>query len=151
MRFRITLVVCVSVLFLFLHPLIASEAKAPPLIVWLAESPECFDPDADFGAQMMTTPQFSVGGSYSRPQQVSSEMPSDDEIEATGEEASVMVYEIVINTQGKTESVVSLRRYAPKTEILVANYVKDWEWKPSTIDGVPTCIRFMVTPRVNKK
>jgi hypothetical protein len=126
----------------------AGDPTVTSKVLWMADEPQCFDPKKGFPELIEDVDRFTVGGPVNEPKKISGETPSAEELKATGETPTFMVFEMVINPEGKVELVVSLRPRFPKTEALVAGHFRDWEFESAIGPDGPICIRYIMTYRI---
>ncbi len=118
-------------------------------IIWQTEEPTCFNCTLPLDKKLEAVPRFMVGSEMTEPVMINGPKPTVEEMNATGERPWGLVFELVINAAGNTELVVSLKDGYPRMEALVAGKYSQWNWEPSTIDGKPVCVRYILTHRIH--
>ena len=123
-------------------------AGSTPVVLWMAATAQCFDRAKGYRGIEENVQPWMPGGDTSEPVRVGTSLPRNEEIESTGETPAVMIFEIVIDRQGRVEAVVSLKPRFPKTEALVARHLRRWRFKPAVGPSGPVCIRYVITYRM---
>ena len=118
-------------------------------LVWESESPSCFDKSLPLTQKMESVPRLMVGGETTPPQEIKVPKPTIEELVATEERPWVLVFDVVINTHGEAELIVSLKEGYPRMEELSARYLADGSWEPATLNGKPVCVRYILTNRIH--
>jgi hypothetical protein len=139
---------------LLLVPVIAMAEEGPESlqsnrIIWESEKPTCFDRTLPLPERLLSVPRFKVGGEISEPEANIAPTSNAEDLKATGERPWSLPFEVVINASGKVELVVSLRGGYPQMEDLVGELYSKWIWKPATVEGQPTCVRYILVHRIN--
>jgi hypothetical protein len=142
------------VLAVLLIPIIAAADDGPETqqhnrIVWESDQPTCFDRTLPLSERLDGIPRFKVGGEITEPEAIIAPKPNAEDLQATDERPWSLPFEVVINTSGKVELVVALRGGYPKMEDLIGELYSKWIWKPATIEGDATCIRYILVHRIN--
>jgi hypothetical protein len=118
-------------------------------VLWQSEEPTCFPAGIPLDEQMAAVDQYVVDGETTAPRKIQGASPSRELFEGVEISSGVPVMEVVINTAGKIESVVSLRQTSPEFDARLARVLRDWRFEPSKMSGVPICTRYIVTLRIN--
>ena len=57
--------------------------------------------------------------------------------------------ELIINSSGEVESVVSIQQTTQEFDDLLASIASKWEFDPAKVDGKPVCSQYRVVVRDN--
>jgi len=144
----------VSLALLLLAPMFvpgeeSQETYRNARLVWESESPICFDKSLPLTQKMESVPRLMVGGETIPPQEINVPKPTIEELVATEERPWVLVFDVVINTHGEAELIVSLKEGYPRMEELSARYLAKGSWEPATLNGKPVCVRYILTNRIH--
>lgn len=144
----------VSLAFMLLAPFFGcgediGETYRNARVVWESESPTCFDKALPLTKKMEGVPRLMVGGEMTAPQAINVAKPTIEELTATEERPWVLLFDVVINTHGEAELIVSLKDGYPRMEELSASYLAKGSWEPATLDGKPVCVRYILTNRIH--
>jgi hypothetical protein len=120
-------------------------------LLWQAENPSCFDPDADLEEKLESASQFVVGGEITEPKKISGRSWSCEDLArlATRKEQTRPVIEVVVGTHGSVELVAAVREEVSEADELFAAVVSDWKYESATLNGRPICVRYILTSTIS--
>ena len=100
----------------------------------------------------MELAQATPDGPATQPRRISAPQPRSEEyFEGVEMPRGIPVFELVINTEGRVESVVSLRRTSPELDVRLAGLLKQWTFEPARVEGEPICTRLVMTTHVHPR
>ena len=125
------------------HP---SSAK----LLWQAENPSCFNPDASLKEKLESLPKFVVEGDITEPKKVAGRNWSEEDLAAlaTLKVQVRPVIEMVIGPDGSVELVAAVREEPSEADRRLAAAVSEWQFEPATLNGEPICITYIMTSTI---
>lgn len=125
-----------------------SNAQSTTQLQWQADKPTCFDPSLPLSERFDSVPRMMVGGEMTEPEKIEGENLKTEHFDGVELRTGIPVLEIVINTDGNVESVLSLRTTTPEFDKRLGEVISTWVFKPASVEGKPICIRYILTLRI---